>query len=221
MADPLVLGITDIETTGLDLEGDFILEVAIILTDLDFNVLSEFHMVIDLANSSPAWKRLADNKVTSEMHAKSGLTTVLKGKKYAGDRATLAEVERFAVTWLKANGVGKGTIGFAGSGIARFDMSLMAVQMPELFEYFHYRPYDITVYRNLTKFFLGDYGIDPVEASFKDGTKAHRALADAWAHLEEFKAYKHWIRRLVGMEPSGMAVEPTDDDGKTVLYDIL
>jgi oligoribonuclease len=193
MAEPKYLGFTDLETTGLDIDADFILEIGIVLTDLEFNVVQDFNRVILM--SSTAMDRLEGDKFVTNMHERSGLLKILLDGK---GEVNLYAAETKVVSWLTKLGVRHGDIAMGGSGIARFDMPWIEKHMPRLFQFFHYRPLDITVFRNLIKLFIGNTGIDPVAASFQDGVKAHRALPDAYAHLEETVAYREWFRDLTG-----------------------
>ena len=64
----------DLEMTGLDENTDHILEVAIVITDLDFNPLEEFHRVVH----QPPEILGKMNDWCKKTHGESGLTAAIE-----------------------------------------------------------------------------------------------------------------------------------------------
>lgn len=74
----------DIETTGLDPEDDFILEIAWTITDETFTPVSPLRSHIvdhDPYRWADIWPLLRENELVHEMHTQSGLVAELKTKK--------------------------------------------------------------------------------------------------------------------------------------------
>lgn len=188
MPDVKYLAITDIETTGLDLVNDAVLEVATILVDMDLNEISRFEAVIR-ANDY-ALERLRANEYVLRMHQKSGL--LADAMLSTNERqAVKDDWERFLYTRVDSL---SDKIALAGSGVGHFDMQWIQRYFPEVAKRFVYFPYDIGDFRRITTWWNDDKSvIPPVEESFVDGVKVHRAMADAQAHYEEFKRYRQWF----------------------------
>ena len=91
MADLLVW--IDCEMTGLDLAKDKLVEVAVLVTDSELNVLDHG---LDLIISADDADLDGMNQVVSEMHAKSGLTDAVR----ASD-LTLADAEQQVLAYIK------------------------------------------------------------------------------------------------------------------------
>lgn len=188
--DVKYLAITDIETTGLDVDNDVVLEVATILVDMDLNEISRFQAV--LRASDEALGRLRLNEYVLRMHQKSGLLA----DAMLSDQS-LSEVESEWERFLYTKTVMLDSkIALAGSGVGHFDMQWIRKHFPDVSHRFVYYPYDIGDFRRITTWWNGGQSvIPPVEESFVDGIKVHRAMADAQAHYEEFKRYRQWFNR--------------------------
>lgn len=187
--DVSVLAITDLETTGLDLSHDYVLEVATILVTMDLVEIARFERVIEISDAGMQRMRL--NELVVRMHSKSGLL----GEVLLTDN-TIESVEADWMTFL-FNAVPESTkIAVAGSGVGHFDLGWIQQEFPRVHERVVYFPYDIGDFRRITDMFNhGKSVIPPVEESFVDGIKVHRAMADAQAHYEEFMAYRDWFVR--------------------------
>lgn len=179
----------DFETTGLDPAFDPILEVGCILTDLDLNPLAGYQEVIK--PDREVIERLRGNDVVLNMHKESGLIHDMRTA-----TATLQDAEAGICDMLKEQtAFDIGEVSLAGSGVASFDRLLIRYQMKDLEKWLTYYSYDIGVFRRLaTLFNHGQPVVAPVRESFQDGFKAHRALADAKAHLAEAQRYREWVR---------------------------
>ena len=83
----------DCEMTGLDLVNDRLIEVAVLVTDSDLNVLDPG---LDLIISADDADLDGMTEVVAEMHAKSGLTDEVRRS-----TVTMAEAEEAVLAYIK------------------------------------------------------------------------------------------------------------------------
>jgi oligoribonuclease (3'-5' exoribonuclease) len=184
----------DVETPGLMKDAE-ILEIGVILTDTQLNELGRYDAAIAL--TARGMDQLRSDDYARNMHLESGL---LKDCKYSSVTAREAEVA--IVDMLIAKGAEMQKVIMAGSGVARFDYDIIAQQMPMLAEWLVYFAVDVGMSRREAHLATGGLGnkiFPEVEASFREGVKAHRALADAEAHLEEGRGHWNVYRSLAGL----------------------
>ncbi len=169
----------DLEMTGLNPETDRIIEVALVVTDPDLNVLAEapvyaIHQSDDILNGMDAW-----NKGT---HGKSGLIDRVKAS-----TVTEAQAEKALIDFL-AQYVPKGKSPMCGNTICQ-DRRFMVKTMPKLEAYFHYRNLDVSTLKELARRWKPE-----LLSGFKKQQK-HTALADIMESIEELRYYReHFIR---------------------------
>lgn len=119
----------DMEMTGLDPENDRIIEVAVVVTDSELNIIGEgpvfaIHQSDAALDAMDAW-----NKGT---HGRSGLIERVKASTVTEEQAEEALIE-----FLKKF-VPKGKSPMCGNSICQ-DRRFMAKGMPKLEAFFHYR----------------------------------------------------------------------------------
>ncbi|HYD79726.1 MAG TPA: oligoribonuclease [Paucimonas sp.] len=169
----------DMEMTGLDPDNDRIIEVAVVVTDSDLNVLAEgpvfaIHQSDDVLDKMDAW-----NKGT---HGKSGLIDRVKAS-----TVTEADAEKALIDFLK-NFVPAGKSPMCGNSICQ-DRRFMARGMPKLEAFFHYRNLDVSTLKELCKRWKPE-----ISTGFKKHQK-HTALADIVESIEELRYYReHFIK---------------------------
>ncbi|MCB5184433.1 oligoribonuclease [Methylobacillus gramineus] len=169
----------DMEMSGLLPDSDRILELAVVVTDAELNVLAEspvlvVHQSDAVLDGMDAW-----NKGT---HGRSGLIDKVKA-------STLDEAAASAkmIEFLKEF-VPSGKSPMCGNSICQ-DRRFMARYMPELESYFHYRNLDVSVFKELARRWR-----PTLIAGFKKSSK-HEALADIYESIDELKYYReHFIR---------------------------
>lgn len=188
---PSALFWVDLETTGLDAQNDPILEIGVIVTDFDLVPHFGYKGIVKLSDEHKTRLRLPQNEIPLRMHAENGL---IKEAKESED--TLQVIESEIIGMLKNKTTqGKGEFMVAGSGIARFDMDVLKYQMPELFSWFAYFPFDVGVLRRSSRILAGNRDVvPPIRESFQEGQKAHRAYEDVKAHLAEGQEYRKFFR---------------------------
>lgn len=192
----------DLETTGLDPVDDYILEIAWVITDEEFNVIGNTHsFVVAQENWSGMWHRLNANAFVSEMHEKNGLKQDLmeaskgwddSGRPYDVNAASLDSIYEEMLISIPSNG---GPVHLAGNSI-HFDKSfLVANEFGPLFDGndapLHHRMLDISA----IKLLFESTGVGYVRPPAADIT--HRALSDVMNDsLAQARIFREIIRLL-------------------------
>ena len=170
----------DMEMSGLSPDDDRVLEVAIVITDAQLNVLAEgpvkiVHQPDDVFERMDSW-----NKST---HKKSGLIDRVKAA-----TENEAEVEAELIVFL-AQHLPESTSPMCGNSICQ-DRRFLARHMPKLEAFFHYRNLDVSTLKELAKRWKPG-----IMAGFAKHGK-HEALADIHESIEELKYYKEHFLNL-------------------------
>ncbi len=169
----------DMEMTGLDPDTDRIIEVAVVVTDANLNILAEgpvfaIHQSDEILDGMDAW-----NKGT---HGRSGLIDRVKAS-----TVTEADAEKALIDFLK-NFVPNGKSPMCGNTICQ-DRRFMARGMPKLEAFFHYRNLDVSTLKELCKRWKPE-----IATGFKKHQK-HTALADILESVDELRYYReHFIK---------------------------
>ncbi len=169
----------DMEMTGLNPDGDRIIEIAIIVTNAQLDTVAEapvlvVHQSDEILDGMDAW-----NKGT---HGRSGLIDRIKV-------STLneAQVEEQMLAFLVQH-VPVRTSPMCGNSICQ-DRRFLARWMPKLEAYFHYRNLDVSTLKELVKRWKPELA----KGLTKHGK--HEALADIQESIEELKYYReHFLR---------------------------
>jgi oligoribonuclease len=164
----------DLEMTGLFPHRDRIIEIAVVITDGQLNVLAEspvlvVHQSDEVLNGMDAWN--------TSTHRKSGLTDKVRA-------STLdeAEVEGRMIEFIKQYVAPKKSP-MCGNSICQ-DRRFLANYMPKLEDYFHYRNLDVSTLKELAKRWKPQ-----IYDGFKKANK-HEALADIYESIDELKYYR-------------------------------
>ena len=190
MATPRGLFWVDLETTGLDLERDEILEIAVVLTDFELTEIDRWESVITMTPNGAA--RIAADPYVMKMHADNGLY-----RESRDANVPLAVAEESLVQFLEHADFLRGELIIAGSGVASFDRPLIRKHLPRVDEFLTYYPADIGVIRRLLPILsAGTLELPKVPASFMDGYKTHRAMDDVQAHILEASVASEYLQRL-------------------------
>lgn len=168
----------DMEMTGLQPEQDRIIEVAVVVTDSELNVLAEgpvlaVHQSDAVLDGMDNW-----NKNT---HGRSGLIDRVKASSIDE-----AQAEELLLAFL-AQYVPAGKSPMCGNSICQ-DRRFMARYMPRLEAFFHYRNLDVSTVKELCRRW------QPQVAKGFNKRGMHTALADIHESIDELKYYReHFI----------------------------
>ncbi|HFL2868663.1 TPA: oligoribonuclease [Pseudomonas aeruginosa] len=176
----------DLESTGFtELHKQMvylhrILEVGLLVTDAQFNVLAQHVVVIhhDPADIFP----LCDDIVRS-MHTRNGLFDDV-----SASSTDLASAEQQIIEFLVEHGVQAKASPLCGSGI-HFDRMFLEAQMPALNAHLHYRNLDISAVKEFLKTISPAF--EPVKR------QSHRALDDILESVEEARLYRDLLTPIL------------------------
>ncbi len=197
MTDRLVW--IDCEMTGLDLAKDALIEIAVLVTDAELNVLGDGVDLVIHADDD-ALANMPD--VVRTMHARSGLTEEVRAS-----TMTIAEAERQALDYIRRYVPDPRTAPLAGNSIAT-DRGFLARDMPTLDAHLHYRMVDVSSVKELVRrWYPRIYYAKPEKGL------AHRALADIRESLRELEYY----RRTAFVAHPG----PSSEEARAVAGDVL
>ena len=172
----------DLEMTGLVPERDRIIEVAVVVTDPQLTVRIEgpvfaIHQSDAVLAGMDAW-----NTAT---HGRSGLTDRVRAS-----TVDEAEAERQVIEFLQRY-VRKNTSPMCGNSICQ-DRRFLAVTMPALEAFFHYRNLDVSTLKELARRWKPE-----ILAGFKKA-QAHTALADITESIDELAYSREHFLRVPG-----------------------
>ena len=171
----------DLEMTGLTLETNQIIEIAVIVTDA--SDLDTHYEGPNLIVSCP--KETLDNmdEWCTQHHGESGLTQAVLDSKIS-----LEEAEEQVLDFLKNKcNIQPRTAPLAGNSIAT-DKMFLYKDMRKLYEFLHYRIIDVSTLKQLCSWW------HPEEYSKVPAKKeCHRARDDIIESIEELKYYKQAI----------------------------
>lgn len=198
LKEPLVW--IDCEMTGLDLEKDCLVEVAVIITDGQTNIVDEG---IDLLIKPRAEALDHMGDFVREMHTKSGLLAELE----TAVALDLAEAEKQVLDYIKRFVPGKGQALLAGNSVGT-DKQFLEKEMPQVISHLHYRLVDVSSVKELAKRW---YPRAFYNAPEKHG--GHRALADIRESIQELRYY----RKALWSPGEGPSSEECQEVAKEVL----
>ena len=175
LKDPLVW--IDCEMTGLDVERDALIEVAVVVTDGDLRIVDPG---MDVLITPPAGALENMNDFVRNMHTHSGLLEQLAGPEAMDMETATAEV----LAYIKRLVPQERTALLAGNSVGN-DKNFLARDMPEVIEHLHYRIIDVSTIKELAKHW---YPQAYRHAPEKTGN--HRALGDIADSIDELRYYR-------------------------------
>jgi oligoribonuclease len=168
----------DCEMTGLDLERDALIEVAVLVTDSDLTVLGDGVDVV-IACDEQALESMPD--VVREMHTASGLLDEL------ASGVTMQQAQEMVMQYVRALVPDPRKAPLAGNTVGT-DRGFLARDMPELEQHLHYRIIDVSSIKELSRrWFPRAYWNAPK----KNG--GHRAMDDIRESIEELRYYREAV----------------------------
>jgi oligoribonuclease len=165
----------DCEMTGLDLGHDALIEIAVLVTDADLNILGEG---VDLVIKPDDAALVTMPDIVREMHTSSGLLDVL------ADGITMADAEAQVMEYVKQHVPDPRKAPLAGSSV-HTDRTFLARDMPTFEGHVHYRNVDVSTLKELARrWFPRVYFNSP------EKTGNHRALGDIKDSIDELRYYR-------------------------------
>ena len=185
--------------TGLDLRRDALIEVAVLVTDADLNLLDDGLDIVIHAGDDALDAMLP---VVQQMHASSGLTEIVRAS-----TVTLGEAERAVLEYVKSHVPEEKSAPLCGNSIAT-DRGFLARDMPDLDDHLHYRMIDVSSLKELARrWYPRVYFAQPAKGL------AHRALADIRESVQELTYY----RKTLFVEQPGPSTEQAQAAANEVL----
>jgi len=165
----------DCEMTGLDLEKDVLVEIAVLVTDSELNVIGEG---IDLVIVATPEQLAGMNEFVTQMHTNSGLITEIP------TGISVPAAEDLIIKYLESASTVAGKSPLAGNSVS-VDRSFIARDMPRLNDYLHYRTIDVSSVKELARRWNAKvYFNSPAK------TGNHRALGDIQDSIAELAHYR-------------------------------
>ena len=162
----------DLEMTGLEVEKEVIIEVAAVVTDLDFNAIDQYHAVVKQPQS------YLDNmdEWNTKHHTESGLVSEVPLGKAPDD------VESDLIALCKKIFIDERVV-IDGNSISQ-DRLFIDKYFKNFSQLLHYRMLDVTAWKLL---FNHKFGV-----TYKKNN-AHRAIDDINESIEELKTFLAYV----------------------------
>lgn len=166
----------DLEMTGLDPDRDVVIEVAVLITDGDLNIIADgpdfaIHRSDEALSVMNAWNR--------RTHHGSGLIKRVKASDVTIQQAE-AEVLEFVQQWTM-----EGKSPLCGNSVHQ-DRRFLYGEMPKLIDWLSYRIVDVSTVKELATRWYPD-----LEKFVKQ--ERHRALDDIRESIDELRWYRQQI----------------------------
>ncbi len=170
----------DMEMTGLTPDSDRIIEVALLVTDPQLDVLAQgpvlvLHQPDEVLEAMDAWNK--------GVHGRTGLIDKVKAARLDEAAAEARMLEFLALH------VPSGVSPMCGNSICQ-DRRFLARWMPRLEAFFHYRNLDVSTLKELVK----RWKPEVAKGLKKEGK--HEALADILDSIEELKYYRKTVMTI-------------------------
>jgi oligoribonuclease len=168
----------DCEMTGLNPEIDCLVEVAVVITNSELEIL-DAGLDLVIKPRAESWSQM--NDFVRQMHTQSGLVDDIE------NGIELEEAEQLILDYIKKFVPNEKEAPLAGNSIGT-DRMFLNRYMPNLDKYLHYRNIDVSSIKELTRrWFPRVY----FQLPKKDG--GHRALADILESIQELRYYRETV----------------------------
>ncbi|MCC3275039.1 MULTISPECIES: oligoribonuclease [unclassified Arthrobacter] len=168
----------DCEMTGLDIESDALIEVAVLVTDSELNILGDGVDVV-IKPDDAALSQMGD--FVRQMHTTSKLLDELP------NGISMAEAEAAVIEYITKWVPEPKKAQLAGNSVGT-DKMFLARDMPEVINYLHYRIIDVSTIKELARRW---YPRAYFQAPAKNG--GHRALGDIRDSINELRYYREAV----------------------------
>ena len=170
----------DLEMTGLDVENDVIVEIAVLATSASTLEPLDDGLAVVVAQPPEVLGRMGD--FVRRMHERSGLLAEIER-----DGIPLEEAGRRVLEYIKGRVPEPRTVPLCGNSIG-MDRRFLARYLTEIEEHLHYRSIDVSSIKELCRrWYPEPFGARP------EKDEGHRALADIGGSLDELRYYRETI----------------------------
>lgn len=164
----------DLEMTGLDEHVDSILEVAVVITDMNFQILEQYHRIVyqpkDVLDRMNDWCK--------KTHGESGLTAAVP------NGTPLDQVERELLALILKHYPSTERVVLAGNSVNN-DKRFLDKYLPDLAKRLHYRLIDVSSFKEI---FRDKYGVQFQKKN------SHRAVDDILESVRELEHYLSFVK---------------------------
>ena len=185
----------DLEMTGLDPARHVIVEIATLLTDDELELVATGPELVIKATED---ELSAMDDVVVDMHTRSGLLEQIRAS-----TVSLDEAMQQTLDFLRSHIPEAGTVPLCGNSIG-MDRRFLAVHMPEVEEFLHYRSVDVSTIKELARRWHPQVLSD---APRKE--TGHRALDDITESVNELRYYRQALFTERPVEPEPAPSAPT------------
>ncbi|QJC38519.1 oligoribonuclease [Enterobacteriaceae endosymbiont of Donacia fulgens] len=168
----------DLEMTGLNPNKDHIIEIAIVITNINLDIINK-GIVIPIYQSNNILNYM--NSWCKNIHKKTGLIKRIKNSKFNEKKAEIYILD-FLKYYIKPN-----TTPLCGNSIYK-DRIFLYNYMPKLEKYFHYRNIDISSIKELVKRWK-----PKIYSKLEEKKHQHNAYNDIYESINELKFYKNFV----------------------------
>lgn len=164
--------------TGLDPVEDALIEVAVVVTDAELNVLGEG---VDVVIAPPPGALESMSDFVRNMHVSSGLLDELP------HGVTMEEAQDRVLTYIRTH-VPEARRAQLGGNSVGTDRVFLGRDMPAVVEHLHYRVIDVSTIKELARrWYPRAYFQSPAK------TGNHRALGDIMDSIRELQYYRSTV----------------------------
>ncbi len=175
MAEQIIKNLVwiDLEMTGLTIAKHKIMEIAVLVTDTDLNILDEKGFVRYIHIDQNDVEGMSE--IVKTMHTSNNLI-----QKSLDSDVRIEQADNETVEYLKQF-IGEGESPLCGNSIS-VDRNFIEFNMPNLNKFLHWRNIDVTTLKQLSRLWKGEEYAKP--------KGEHEALGDIKESIEELKYYK-------------------------------
>ncbi|KAI5123818.1 hypothetical protein M0805_009110 [Coniferiporia weirii] len=187
----------DLEMTGLDPKVDKIMEIAVLITDGNLELVDDgiqfvVHVDKEDLDRMDEW--------CTRQHGLTGLTQACLDSPHS-----LSSVEEAVLKYVEQH-IPKGRIGVLAGNSVHVDKTFLVDQMPSLLKHLHYRIVDVSSIKELCRRWYPGVSAPRTVAE----CDAHRALDDIHGSIQELR----WYRENIFVRPESLTPTVTSNGSK-------
>lgn len=196
--------VLDLETSGIEHEHGFILEIAAMALDENLDEIGTFHSYVDQGYDIE--EESLYEQGAWELHQESGLIDDMSLLESIPNQWVVQDEFREWATDFPGDEHRKDQDGnvwpriLVGNNVESFDLRWLNEHMPRITDMFHYRPINVSSLRRVASLAIG---VDQRELKEAIGFGDHRAMDDVRCCVAELRHYRDMMtygsKKLMGM----------------------